>query len=123
MASGIIEKLSNDSANGYCKFPDGTLIQWDTTTTSASGMTQVDSSGIYFGQASIAFPIEFVGEPIIVGSTRYATGHQVPAGFAGRTVGNQVPARFAGSTVHYYDFYQRSGSPLVIRWVAIGRWK
>ena len=26
MASGVIEKLSNDSANGYCKFPDGTLM-------------------------------------------------------------------------------------------------
>lgn len=29
MASGVIEKLSNDSANGYCKFPDGTLICWE----------------------------------------------------------------------------------------------
>ena len=114
MASGVIEKLSNDSANGYCKFPDGTLIQWGSTTTSASGMTQIASSGIYYGQASIAFPIEFVGEPIVVGSTKYATGHQVPAGFAGSTT---------GADVYYYDFYQRSGSPLVIRWVAIGRWK
>lgn len=35
MASGVIEKLSNDSANGYCKFPDGTLIQWSSTITSA----------------------------------------------------------------------------------------
>ena len=114
MASGIIEKLSNDSANGYCKFPDGTLIQWGDTTTSASGMTQIESSGIYFGQANIAFPIEFVGEPIVVGSTKCSTGHQVPAGFAGSTT---------GAYVHYYDFYQRSGSALVIRWVAIGRWK
>ena len=114
MASGIIEKLSNDSANGYCKFPDGTLIQWGDTYTSASGMTQIESSGIYFGQANIAFPIEFVGEPIVVGSTKCSTGHQVPAGFAGSTT---------GAYVYYYDFYQRSGSPLVIRWVAIGRWK
>ena len=114
MASGIIEKLSNDSANGYCKFPDGTLIQWGSTTTSASGMTQIASSGIYTGVTSIAFPIEFVGEPIVVGNTKYATGHQVPAGFTGSTT---------GALVYYYDFYQRSGSPLVIRWVAIGRWK
>ena len=34
MASGIIEKLSNDSANGYCKFPDGTLICWGSVTIS-----------------------------------------------------------------------------------------
>ena len=100
--------------SGYHKHSDGTLIQWGSTTTSASGMTQIASSGIYYGQANIAFPIEFVGEPIVVGSTKYSTGHQVPAGFVGSTT---------GAYVHYYDFYQRSGSPLVIRWVAIGRWK
>ena len=114
MASGIIEKLSNDSANGYCKFPDGTLIQWGSTSASASGMTLIASSGIYYGHTRIAFPIEFVGEPIVVGSTKYATGHQVPAGFAGGAT---------GADVYYYDFYQRSGPLLVIRWVAIGRWK
>ena len=114
MASGVIEKLSNDSANGYCKFPDGTLIQWGSTTTSASGMTQIASSGIYYGHTSISFHNEFVGERMVVGSTKYGTGHQVPAGFAGSTT---------GADVYYYDFYQRSGSPFVIRWVANGRWK
>lgn len=114
MASGIIKKLSNDSANGYCKFPDGTLIQWGSTTTSASGMTQIAPSGIYYGKASIAFPIEFVEKPIVVGSTKYSTGHQVPAGFEGSTT---------GALVWYYEFYERSGPQLVIRWVATGRWK
>ena len=100
--------------SGYHKHADGTLIQWGSTETTAEGMTQVASSGIWFGQTSIAFPIEFINEPVVVGSTKYSTGHQVPAGFAGRTT---------GAYIHYYDFYQRSGSPLVIRWVAIGRWK
>lgn len=108
------DNVMPDSGDGYCKFPDGTLIQWGRTTTSASGMTLIASSGIYYGHTSIAFPIGFVGEPIVVGSTKYATGHQVPAGFAGNTT---------GADVSYYDFYQRSGSPLVIRWVANGRWK
>lgn len=81
------DNVMPDSGDGYCKFPDGTLIQWGSTTTSVSGMTQIASSGIYYGQASIAFPIAFVGEPIVVGSTKYGTGHQVPAGFAGSTTG------------------------------------
>lgn len=28
MATGSIKKVSNDSASGYCKMADGTLLQW-----------------------------------------------------------------------------------------------
>lgn len=39
MATGSIKKVSNDSADNYCKMPDGTLIQWGQANIASQGAT------------------------------------------------------------------------------------
>ena len=36
MATGTMEKVTNNSGSGYCKMPDGTLIQWSDITIEAN---------------------------------------------------------------------------------------
>ena len=120
MASGIIEKLSNDSANGYCKFPDGTLIQWGSFVVNETGsLAQVASSGIYSGVTSpTSFPLPFInGDYIVTGAARYATGYSTAIGFLAYTASTWRCA--------LYDFYQRpmNDGNFVVKWQAIGRWK
>lgn len=118
MASGIIEKLSNDSANGYCKFPDGTLIQWGTSRIT-SGSTSVYVSPINLAHVTIQFPISFASTNYLVfGSGRHSTGASIAIA--------QVGEEKTSCSVHWWDAAARTFStsaPLVVKWCAIGRWK
>ena len=103
------------SGSGYCKLPDGTLIQWGTVTVTMQQMTQIASSGIYMTSVDLVFPIEFSNTNYhVTGTSKYSTGHVVPIG--------ATPNGTTQAYVHVYDFDQRSGDT-VLRYTAIGRWK
>lgn len=110
-----INLLQTESANGYCKLPDGTMIQWGTVTVSSPTITQIASSGVYYSTISLTFPIAFVSKNYCVsGNSKFSTGHQVPFGAIADTAAKAI--------VHIYDFYERSGN-VVLSYTAVGRWK
>ena len=49
MATGSMEKVTNNSGSGYCKMPDGTLICYGSATVAANGYT-----------GSVAYPVPFM---------------------------------------------------------------
>lgn len=114
MASGIIEKLSNDSANGYCKFPDGTLMCWGTYSGGSYATTQEGSLYVAVLSLSITFPVAFSAKPAVmfspssvaygipVASVEYSTTGITKLGLARPNSGNIYPN---------------------FSWLAIGRWK
>lgn len=112
MATGSITKVSNDSASGYCKMPDGTLVCWGnasvTTSTSASGATYP-----YLGYTSVTFTIPFYGEYPQV----FANIRQSPAYWAA----GASDISTTGFTV--YVGGNTNGTTNNVCWLAIGRWK
>ena len=108
-----------DGGSGYVKLPDGTMIQYGATTVTASGtMTQILSSGIYYGVFNLDFPTAFASSSFrVFGSSRYSTGF--PFTFAG------FPLTSSRASIYVYDFYARAmnDEKLALQWMAIGRWK
>lgn len=116
MASGIIEKLSNDSDNGYCKMPDGTLIQWGIYAVNGVAIDrpwgQIFESAIQ--DMDFSFPIPFIALPAVTASARTS-----PTSWL-ETLG--------ASTSKLNTFYLNRPTVAasvsgVISWLAIGRWK
>lgn len=109
-------ELGSNAAGNYAKFAGGLLIQWGTVDPGAHTLSQIGSSGIYFDNIVINFPIPFAdANTLITGNSRYSTGHCVPFGAWAHSG--------EGFTAHIYDFFARNGSSFVIRWFAVGRWK
>lgn len=105
---------SAESASGYQKCADGTLIQWGTITPGVN-LSQIGSSGIYYRNTPLDFPIAFSDTNYkVMGSSRFQAGHAFPIGF--------VVTSQSRATVYVYDLYARSGT-MTVQWVAIGRWK
>lgn len=107
MASGTIPQVSNNSGAGYCKMPDGTLIQW------GSVVGQFTNGAC---SQSIAFPIEFASVPSVTASissssTQYATANAITTS----PTNCIVYMIMYGATT-----YTGNGN---IMWTAIGRWK
>lgn len=115
-ARADIADLQSTSGGGYCKYADGTMIQWGTATVAMPTMTQIAASGVYFALVTLTFPQAFVNTSFDVnGNSKYSTGYQVPFG--------GVPASANSATVHIYDFYARASGNVVLHYTAVGRWK
>lgn len=121
----VLEITSNDFVSGssghryYTKFPDGTLVEYGYVSLDVtSNMSQIASSGVYYGSATLNFLTSFLNADYsISGNVRYSTGYPVPIGF--------IPTNASSALVYFYDFYARpaSSSLYVLRYEAIGRWK
>ena len=121
-SDGNVYPVSNSSGAGYCKMPDGTLIQWGRLSGITVNLTALGNSGLY-GQTYVAnngivFPIAFANSSYFVtGSFQYSTGNAFPLSVAYN----------AQATDHcfpsFFDAYARSGNDGRITWLAIGRWK
>lgn len=119
MASGIIEKLSNDSANGYCKFPDGTLLCWGVisvpyhTAISNAWGSVYQSGTIDVGEN---FPVAFVSNPELI-----VTLKSSPVSF----LENNLTASTTGINGSYWLMRPLNATLIngFITWLAIGRWK
>lgn len=97
----------NDSAAGYCKMPDGTLI--------CNGIAVPASSG-----DTITFPISFNGYPTVVIVPDYNTGTTIRCIFS---VGGVTSS---SATVYAWDTSTNAASTsttLAFYWIAVGRWK
>lgn len=114
MASGVIEKLSNDSANGYCKFPDGTLMCWGTFSGESYATQQQGSLYVAVLSLSITFPVAFSAKPVVMFSPS-GNPYSIPvSGVAYSTTGiTQLALARPNSGDIYPEF----------SWFAIGRWK
>lgn len=118
-AGTALTNLGVTEGKNYIKFPNGTLIQWGNVTLNVeNALTQASSSGIYYGSATLTFPIAFYDINIGVrGQVKYSTGFEVPCGML-----VQLPTQ---ALVRIYDFYARPASDTLykLNWMAIGRWK
>lgn len=112
--------FSRDVANTdkYCKFPDGTMIQWGYKELK-SGTTS-NYSPLYLQGATITFPTSFMNTDYAVfGSARWGTGAELPFGAIENTA-------VGSTTVRLWDIVSRTSTSTSywrIRWMAIGRWK
>ena len=111
--------VSNDSANNYCKMPDGTLIQWGVITNlSPKSLSGSPSGQIYYHEydANVTFPVAFVNIPSVLVSP-----------FGGRecSISWVVPSAISFSSFDTLGGRQtlESSVKLNITWIAIGRWK
>lgn len=109
MANRTISQTWNESASGYCKMPDGTLLQW--------GLTVIErKSGI--NSTSVDFQIPFISGSSTQVFVSMSTSAYAPylAVFPGtiRATGCDLIC-YNSNTIDYAD----AG----IRWFAIGRWK
>lgn len=114
MASGIIEKLSNDSANGYCKFPDGTLMCWGTFSSGSYATTQDGSLYVAVLSLSITFPVAFSVKPVVMFS---------PSG-----IGYSIPTsdvKYSTTGITQLGLARPNSGDIYpgFSWLAIGRWK
>lgn len=113
MATGSIKKVSNDSASGYCKMPDGTLMQWGTYKTTATSVTQTGSLYMVTLRPNITFPIPFYQDAPKVFLNQYG-GYGAIFSSAYNSVG-----------IYSIDIARPTSGTIVpdIAWFAIGRWK
>ena len=113
MASGIIEKLSNDSANGYCKFPDGTLMCWGSVTVSSSYQSW---GAMYVSDVNpnVTFTIPFTEKPELSVTCSSKSSGVIVNAVCTATQWNQVAI-----------MRQTAGTNLSVSlsYIAIGRWK
>lgn len=109
MAHGTIEKVTNDSDNGYCKMPDGTLLQWG----SAGGGGASGTSANF----PVTFGISFTKAPYIAfGTYNDSSGHydNISTSYFNLTQSG-FTVRLSRPSSGYIG--------AVVRWIAIGRWK
>lgn len=114
--TGAVTTPQNDSGTGYCKMPDGTLIQWgrivvnNVPITNAWGAvyeSSIQSSGV-------VFPITFVETPCVV-----AFANVSPTAWL-ENIGSDATRLGSYYLVRPTTSNASSG---YISWMAIGRWK
>lgn len=119
VTAGGLNSLKSESGNGYCKMPDGTLIQWGNSANLAFNITtSISGTGMFRGSYQINFPISFSSATYVIsGSSQYSTGLSFPFGapYSG------MVASYA--SVYIYNDTSKSGNEGRINWLAVGRWK
>ena len=109
MATGTIQMTANKGGDGYCKMPDGTLIQWGFVINTDVGYT------------GVSFPVAFVNDSFIFSaSPRYSSAY--PA-IDYRTV-SQKNSNSSG-VVNFKTLTSTASytTAAIADWLAIGRWK
>lgn len=108
LASAVQDSITFESNDGYCKLPDGTLIQWGMGSERVMpGTTDVN----------VTYPVEFasaIGPRLLASLT--SPNSDVCIGAIGNTAADgSVVIKRAGSGVSTITVY--------FNWIAIGRWK
>ena len=110
MATSTIQQVMNNSGSGYCKMPDGTLIQYG----NVSLPRDINTS-----TKDITFPIPFISNSSIAIITSVNTEI-----YADRLNSSYANASNTGCRIVLYNSIPVTGSGNgVVSWVAIGRWK
>ena len=105
MATGTVKKVTNDSGTGYCKMPDGTLIQWGSSSIVTKQNAVVENI--------ITYPIPFydANMAIAVDKLTSATSCVITANAFNNTTMTIAVYDTVNNTTRYFT------------WLAIGRWK
>lgn len=116
MAVSIISMTTNNSDNGYCKMPDGTLIQWGSTF-----FPPVEATGLQTLDVTL---------PIVFATT---SGYRVTAVWADMATTNNIKnyvtdlsVNNSGKTTSSIQFNcirVRTNLNWWFDYIAIGRWK
>lgn len=117
MATSKINQVTNNSSSGYCKMPDGTLIQWGQIAINNIPITNVWGS-LYessIQNSNTKFAISFVGVPTVT-----AFAHTAPTSWL-ESLGRD--ATQLGAFYLVRPTKVESGVTGVVNWLAIGRWK
>lgn len=116
MATGTIQKVMNDSDNGYCKMPDGTLICWGEFTTNRSQYSVTANGAMYAAttDVNISFAKEFFSTPSL---SMLCKDNSCPIMYCSATASKIV--------IMQVQRHVNSGPPDGATWsyIAIGRWK
>ena len=107
MAEGYIPMITNNSGVGYCKMPDGTLMQWGTVGQTFSASGSVDRT--------TTFATPFVSEPFICIQCLIGTD----IGFDEAYLKSRGATEFVATLKNTYA----GPNSVWIVWFAIGRWK
>lgn len=117
MATSLIKDetgfYATDGVASYTKRPDGTLMQWGYLAVTTNGST---SNGYfpYYGNATLTYPIPFVGDiPTVMVTIGESAGY-----WNSGTNGNGT---LTGTTVSIGG--DQNNATKTVRWMAIGRWK
>lgn len=102
MASGVIPQPQNNSGDGYCKMPDGTLIQW--------GRTQIAANS---SAVTISFPLQFTDNDY---------GFSVCGEYGSTSDTVFALAYIRAASIQVFRSQSQSFEQ-GFRWMAIGRWK
>ena len=113
-----MKPTTNNSGSGYCKMPDGTLIQWGVLANlEPRSYTGTQRGTIYFYEipVNVQFPIEFTILPQLM--LTKAGGTMAAIGWSAWTA-NQITEidLFSGEA-------SITAMNATIHWLAIGRWK
>lgn len=105
----------SDSDAGYCKMPDGTLIQYGYFENPLSGSS-------YTGAKAIALNEAFVNNYSVIANSQYK---MYASGYTGldifcvtQAISNTSIAIYLRKTDGTIPQY-----PIIVHWIAIGRWK
>lgn len=105
MATGTVKQVMNNSGSGYCKMPDGTLIQW------VRGGSYVETATQY----TIELPVAFADGYYSVAVTPIGDSSYIGSSAILNSVTTSSFKVWIGNPDNEYV--------LGFRWIAIGRWK
>lgn len=109
----IIQQQTNNSGSGYCKMPDGTLINYGATLMTADANSRNSTSAIY--------PISFPIDTNLPSGVATINGVVTPPGDI-RTVDISIDVGRNQVTI-YLSNTNSTSVTLYISWMVIGRWK
>lgn len=106
----LLAGLVNDSGAGYCKMPDGTLIQW--------GSTSIERNVGINESSAITFPIPYLSTTTPLIFTTFNTRAYAPylSSNPSEVFYNQFKIVLVNSNATAY-------SDGTVNWLAVGRWK
>lgn len=109
MAKESINKVTNDSASGYCKYPDGTLMQWGSVGSYTSGQSTT---------YTINLPVSFngTGYYVVANGAYFSEAGSYEGSVC--TIRNVSASQFELHVRNVVNNYTNA-----VRWIAIGRWK
>lgn len=113
MAEGNIQQQTNNSGDGYCKMPDGTLIIYGSTPITANANSR--------NSVSVAYPISFPINVISPSGVTTMNGVVTPPGSL-RTIDTSMDVGRNQVTI-YLSNTNSTSVTLNISWMVIGRWK
>lgn len=113
MATGDIKQVTNNSENGYCKMPDGTLICWGGFSTPGGTASQWGALYVIDYAVNVLFPVEFYSTPSVS-----VVCDQVSSGVVSNILYNTAKITQVACVRQTSTDYNKNW-----KYIAVGRWK